>query len=723
MRIIKSCLLIFSLVFLIHTTLNAAEGMWPLYDLNKLPFDKLKTMGLTLTPDDIFTPDGKGLYRGIANLSGGTASFVSPQGLLVTNHHVAFGALQRSSTLGQNYMRDGFYAPTLQDEIPAIGYFAEVTTAVEDVTDKIIAGVHDNMDDLERYEVIDAATKKIIQEAEEGRDVHCRVASMFGGSQYILYTSIRIRDIRIVYAPPEAIGNYGGDIDNWMWPRHVGDFSFMRAYVAPDGGTAEFDSANVPYHPEVYFPISGAGVKEGDFTMMMGFPGKTDRYASSYEIDYLVNTLYPARLDNYDAIWEILETAAKADPETAIRLAGTMSGVGNYMKKSHGQMVGFRRSHILKKKRENERQLKALIAGDPKLQKEFGTLFPDLEALLAGERQYWQRDLYLGWMRYVCDYFSLAGTIYRRAVEREKPDMERDHGYQDRDEQFRRKRMADAQINLVPAVDKKLFIHFLDKILALPESQKVETFEKLFPPTEGKTRHEMVVAFADRVYAETAIGNKDDRLAMLDMDREELEALHDPFIDLAKALEPEMESMRERSRTFDGGMNRLNPKLFQLYAIWKKGNLYPDANGTMRFNYGKVEGYSPADAVTYDYMTTMTGVLEKETGKDPFIVPERLKEVYATGDFGPYIDAHSHDIPVNFVTTNSGTNGSSGSPVFNGKGELIGLDFDTVYEGTVADYIYVPAFCRAVIVDAKYMLYIIDKVYGLSTLYNELTIH
>ncbi|UCE24831.1 MAG: S46 family peptidase [Candidatus Zixiibacteriota bacterium] len=295
------------------------EGMWPHYDVHKISFEDFQSSGLELTPQDIYDPAGSGLYRAVVRL-GATGSFVSNQGLIVTNHHVAYGAVQKQSTAVRNLVRDGFYAATKEEEIPAIGYSAWVTLATEDVTDRVLASVTGQMDDLQRYQAIDQAIKEVVGEAEAKGDVKCKVAKMFGGQQFILYTQFKIRDVRIVYVPPIAIGEYGGDIDNWMWPRHTGDFSFLRAYVGPDGSSAEYATENVPYQPEVFLPIAKSGVKEGDFAMIIGFPGKTSRYACSFYIEDLINFSHPSRIALYRDMLDIINEVSGDDPEIAIQL-------------------------------------------------------------------------------------------------------------------------------------------------------------------------------------------------------------------------------------------------------------------------------------------------------------------------------------------------------------------------------------------------------------------
>jgi hypothetical protein len=699
----------------------AEEGMWPLYDLHKLPLDSLKAKGLRLEPNQIYNPQGGGISDAVVRVNA-TGSFVSPNGLIITNHHVAYGAVQKQSSVERNLITDGFYAATPSEEIPAIGYDVYVTLAIDDMTDRVLAVLDDSMTDLERYRAIDRVTKEIIKEAETGRDVRCRVASMFGGKQYMLYTYFRIRDIRIVYVPPASIGKYGGDIDNWMWPRHTGDFSFLRAYVAPDGSSAEYAEDNVPYQSETYLPISSAGVRDGDLAMIIGFPRHTNRYASSYYIDDLVNYYFPDRIRMYEDLLELIRQAGMKDSSIAIRLASMDAGINNSLKNNYAMLEGFTEAAIIQKKIDDEKLLAEFINVDAGLKKKYASVLPGLDSLYLERRKTRDKDFVLGSLGWA-DFFSLADEIYRWAVEREKNDMERRPGYQDRDSISTREWLENAQINLVPSFDKEVLRYFLMKAFDLPRGQRIEAIDKIFTGKKGAQREACLDRYLDDLYGNTAIGDLDRRMKMFGMSRRQLEEIGDPFIDLAVALMPECDEQTERARKFKGASTRLEPKLIAAYAEWRGEELYPDANGTMRFNYGFVKGYSPRDAIRYSYLTSLTGVMEKETGKDPFIVPVKLRQEYEEQNFGPYVDPVINDVPINFLTTNDGTGGNSGSPIINGKGELIGLDFDCNYESVASDYLFIPELARSIVVDIRYMLFVIDNVYHLDALLNELTIH
>jgi len=701
---------------------SADEGMWLLESIDKLPIESLKAKGLKLDPEEIYNPKGGGIADAVVQL-GATASFVSPQGLIITNHHVAFSAVQKQSTPEHNYLRDGFYAKTKEEEIPAIGYNAYITKSFENVTDRVLSAVTEKMSDLERFQAIEKVSKKIIKKCEKGEEVKCRLASMYGGKEYYLFTYFKIRDIRIVYAPPLSIGEFGGEIDNWMWPRHAGDFSFLRAYVAPDGSSAEYSKENIPYDSKVYLKISSAGVKEGDFVMLIGFPGTTRRYENSYFIDNMVNYEYPKDIRTRKELISILEESSAEDSSVALRLSSRIKGLHNYLKKNQGMLDGFKRTGLLKKKIEGERSLEEFLNENPELKAKYGRVLPELDSLYQEKKKYQDKEFLLDWMTYGSYFLDFATIIQKWSLEKGKKDLDREPGYQYRDTSETKEWLRDAQINLVPSVDEKILVYFFRKALELPFGQKVSEIEKIFEGKEEQDRYKVIGDFVSHLYKNTKLGSVESRLKMFDMNRKDLEKLNDPFINFARELEKEREELRIKDKEFKGALKKYHPELIQAYAEWKKGKLYPDANGTIRFNYGEVKGYNPRDAIAYNYITTLTGVMEKDTGEIPFDVPKELQEVYSKRDFGSHFNSALGDVPVNFLSTNDITNGNSGSPVLNGKGELVGLAFDGDYEAMTSDYQFNPEITRAINVDIRYVLFLLDKVYHTENLLKELTIH
>jgi len=701
---------------------RAEEGMWLLNSVDELPLESLSALGLKLSAEQIYDPQGGGISDAMIRVGGGTGSFVSEQGLIVTNHHVAFTAVQRQSTPEHNYIDEGFYAQSRDQELLAIGYNAYVMQSFKDVTERVLGAVDDKMSDLERYQAIEKISKKIIREAEEKEEIKCRLASMYGGSQYYLFSYFKIRDVRVVYVPPRSIGDYGGEIDNWMWPRHAGDFAFLRAYVAPDGRSAEYSENNVPYNSKVYLTLSSSGVREGDFVMLIGFPGRTRRYESSFFIDEKVNHDYPRDIQTRKEVISILEEASARDSSVAIRLSSTIKGLNNYLKKNRGMLEGFRRAGMLQVKREEERLLSEFLSASPELEKKYGNVLSQLDSLYPERRKYEEKEFVVNWMTYRSKFVGFASTIYKWALEKRKDDGDREPGYQDRDTLETRKKLEEAQVNLVPAVDKEILAYFLKKALALPPSQKIAAIEALFDEENGTSKAQLMEEFVEDLYQRTLLGSVGARVRMFNMSEEELASLNDPFVDFARELEKDREELRVRHKEFSGALTRLEPRLIKAYAEWKGAGFYPDANGTMRFNYGTVRGYAPRDAVSYSYITTLSGVIQKDVDEEPFDAPGELEEIWRGGDFGSHLDPSLGDVPINFLSTNDITNGNSGSPVMNGRGELAGLAFDGNYESISADYLFEPEITRAINVDVRYILFLLDKVYPARNLLEELTI-
>lgn len=720
LRYISSFVFLLSLLFVVSI---ADEGMWLLDSIHQLPIDSLKNQGLRLDPKQIYNPEGGGIAEAVVRVNGGTGSFVSPEGLIITNHHVAFTAVQRQSTPARNYLEDGFYARSREDELPAIGYDVLVLKGFWDVTPDVLGSIDEKMSDLKRYEAIENISKRIVREAEKGKDVKCEVKSFYGGSRYYLFTYFKIRDVRLVYVPPRSIGDFGGEVDNWMWPRHAGDFAFLRAYVASDGKPADYSEDNIPYHSKAYLKLSSFGVKQGDFVMLLGFPGTTRRYESSFSINKMVNHDYPLDIQTRREVISILEKTSAGDSLVAIRLSSRIKGLNNYLKKNRGMLEGFERAKILKRKIEEEKSLEEFLKQNPKLGTEYRHVLAQLDSLSRERKKIQEEEILLDWMIHRCDFLKFASTIYKWSLEKEKKDQDREPGYQDRDSLETKERLIDAQVNLVPSADKEIFVYFLKKALSLPSKQKIQAIDKILEDIADEDKNDILEEFAHDLYEQTKLGSAEERLKMFDMSAEDLIGQRDPFIDFAADLEVEREKLRKKKKEFSGALTRLEPKLIQAYVDWENKKIYPDANRTMRFNYGEVKGYSPQDAVSFGHITTLTGIMEKDTGREPFDVPLELEKTYFKKDFGPYLDSSVRDVPVNFLSTNDVTNGNSGSPVMNGRGELVGLVFDGNYESISADYLFEPELTRCINVDIRYVLFLLDRVYHIENLLKELSIH
>jgi hypothetical protein len=706
--------------FLLSTAASAEEGMWQIDELKKLDFKILKNMGLELSAKEIYGGKGKGISAAIVELGGGTGGFVSPEGLILTNHHVAFTALQRASSAEENYIEEGFNAETLEQEIPATGYRAYVLLDIEDVTKKVLGAVTDEMTDLERFEAIEQRSKEIIDEAEKDRDVECRVETFYNGMIYKLFTYFTIKDVRIVYAPPRSIGNYGGDIDNWMWPRHTGDFSFLRAYVAPDGSSADFSEENVPYNPPVHLAVSKAGVGKGEFTMIIGYPGQTMRYRTSNSIAHHQNFNYPNSIQIFGDIISLYQEMGATDPGVAIKVASYDQMLNNVMKNYQGMLEGFAKAHLLERKLEEEKAFTTWLEENNEMKEKYGHVLPEIEELYIDNETYREKNQILRFMHFLCLMVRTGSTLNRWSIEKAKPDLEREAGYQERDVPRLEQGLEIVDMNYDRGTDKRSLKYFIQRALELPENQRIEAIDAIVEGSDD--RDAAIDVFIEKLYAGTKLESVDERKRMFGLSRDELLGEKDPFVLFAAELWKEREQIEERDKAFAGALNKLRPLLIEAYAKWKGGDLYPDANSTMRLTYGTVKGYSPRDAVYYEYITSLSGVIEKCTGEEPFDCMDELKELYRTKNFGDYVDPVIRDVPVDFLSTTDISCGNSGSPILNGRGEVIGAAFDGNYESISADYLFNEELTRSINVDSRYVLFVLDKVSGAKHLLEEMTI-
>jgi hypothetical protein len=695
-------------------TAGADDGMWMPHQMKSLD---LKALGLRMDPGDLYKTDGTGLMSAVVNLGGGTGEFVSAEGLVLTNHHVAYGAIQRASSKENDYINNGFLARTRAEEIPAQGYTVGVLLGYEDVTAKVNAYFKPKMTPRQRYDAFDKAQKEIIAAGEKGgRDLRCTLAAMYSGNAYYLYTFKQIRDVRLVYAPPQDLGNYGGETDNWMWPRHTCDFSFLRAYVGPDGTAADFSPSNVPYKPKVWLKVSLDGFKEGDFTFVMGYPGRTYRNYALAELKADQENMAKRIKDIQDLIG-FYEAAGKSDKEIEIRYAGQVKGLYNGLKNMQGKLEGFVKYGLVTKKAAQEKALLDWIGADPARAKKYGEAPAALEAFLARQKAFGARSELLNGVLNGSTILSQAYTIVRAVPELQKPDKDREPAYQERNVPRIKQGIQLAERGYVFATDRELLKWTLKRLKAAhPDAAKwPAALRGLAAGTD-----EEVAGRVDEMYGKTVLGDSAKRLEILGLKPPQLAAADDPFLKLAAAMEAELKGLREEGK----GMGREGADLKMAYEAaileMKKGTYAPDANGTIRFTYGPVMGYAPRDAVWYLPQTTVKGVVEKETGEDPFKVPARIKDLWQAKDFGPYADAKLGDVPACFLNTTNVTGGNSGSPTLNAKGEQIGIIFDMTYESVIGDYYVIPELQRSISVDVRYVLWVTDKFSGATHIIREM---
>jgi len=700
---------------------RGVEGMWPPQDL---PYEVIRDMqqfGLALDRYEIWNENGTGVANAVVSV-GATGTFVSPEGLILTNHHVAYGAVQRISTAEVNYIEQGYLARARADEIPAHGYRAYVLLSSEDVTERVLAAVSKYMRPIERYNAIERRTKEIVDEAEAAGGVYCEVNEFFGGAKYVLDTFLRLRDVRVVYVPARAIGEYGGDIDNWMWPRHTADFSFLRAYIGPDGQAADFSEENVPYEPRRYLKVSAEGLKEDDFGIIVGFPGRTSRYLTSFGLAEHETFYLPQRIRLYHEMIRLLEMQSQADPEAAVRVASRMKGINNWLKKSMGLLEGFRRFGLVEEQRKSEEELLDKLQSRPAKLARYEEILKSYREMYEERAKYSMKDLIMELMLGRGSLLSQALTLYKWSIEKEKPDLERDPDYMDREIINLKRELRIFQMGYHEASDRALLRMLIEEALALPEGQRLRVFDDLVGTRSGEALEAFLDVFLDELYANTRLNDTGERLRMFDLSHDDLMRKEDYFIALASKFYEENEDRLEREKVFKGGLSGLTPEWIDFMA-WHRGvEPYADANGTMRLSYGIVQGYSPRDAVYYDGITTLNGVVEKNTGIPPFDCPPRLLELAGSQHSGKYYDPGLGDVPVNLLTTHDSTNGNSGSPLINSRGEVVGCLFDGNYEALTADFAFRDDITRSIHVDMRYVLFIAEHVDGADNILRELGI-
>lgn len=698
---------------------GADQGMWLPAFLPDSLLTYMHQMGSQLSRDLIFNSDGTGLANAVVRV-GATGSFVSPDGLILTNHHVAFSAIQRISTPEKNYIERGFLARQRSQEVPAPGYVVYVLKETRDVTDRILGGISDEMDPLERYYSIERITKEIIAEAEAETGYHCEIDAFYGGGKYLLSVYEEIPDVRVVYVPSRAIGEYGGEIDNWMWPRHAGDFSFLRAYVGPDGKPREYSDQNLPYHPKSYLRICPEGLSQGDFALIIGFPRSTSRYLTSHGLRFYESHLYPERIRLLRKSIDLLEGFSAQNEDFRVRLAAVLKNLYNRIKNNMGMIEGFRRFNLVEAQLDYETKLKDGFAKSPELNLKYENLLCDFAHLYDERARTLRRDMLLEQLLDGWNLFSQAMLIYKRSLEVSKPDMERDPEFMERNIDDLRRHLIVFQTSYKRESDKAMVKMLIEELLSLPRDQQIGALERRFAKLNPNARGKAVERFLDWLYRNTSLETVEGRLRLFDMAGHGLIEGKDVMIDFVAEMFEANEERIQSQRGFLGMLSKLEPQWIKLTRGDSLELLYPDANGTMRINCGVVEGYSPRDGVYYHPFTTLRGVLEKNTGEDPFACPKALIEAAKHSSQSKFFWAELGDIPVNLLTTNDSTGGNSGSPLINSKGELVGCLFDGNYEAMISDFKFLPEITRSISVDIRYILFIAEHVDSAYNVLDEL---
>ena len=702
---------------------RAEEGMFLPDAISSLPVDKLMKRGMKIKPKDLYDPNGVSIKDAIVIVGGGTGEFVSPDGLLLTNHHVSFDALVSASTAAVNYGETGYVAMSRDKELPAEGYTVTLTQELKDVTSEVLAEVKDGMSPADRARAIQTKIRSMESAgSNEAESVRVRVQPLNDGTWYYKFTYLVLHDVRVVFAPPKNIGFYGGDDDNFEWPRHCGDFAFMRAYVGPDGKPAEYSTKNVPYKPKKFLPISLGGVKEGDLAMVMGYPGSTRRYRESYSVAYNQDVVLPLQVELFSAQIEQLVNAGRRDPVLAVKLQSTLADLNNTMKNFAGSILAMRRANIVETKRASEAEFTKWINADAARKTKYGDALPSLEKAYAELNQTALHDLLINQIFGASDLLGIAFFAEQVAENKAKPEGERNPMLASAAIERARGQIASTLTNRTPAVEREFLAYMLRKADELPANQKIAVIEKRFGQLQGEARRRAEEDFAREVVDSKKFATAESLSGLFDLSLAQLHEVHEPLVEFASELGEEVQTAQVRTQGFNSTVQRWRPLLTEGMSTMRGTKPYPDANRTLRFSYGEIKGYVPREAISYTPFTTLGGVLEKDTGREPFDAPQKLKELYRAKDFGPYALPGGKDVPVDFLSTNDIIGGNSGSPVLNGSGEQVGIIFDGNYEGLGNDFFYSAERGRSIAVDIRYVLFVTDKFGGAGWILKELAL-
>ena len=689
---------------------HADEGQWQPHQLPQLKAD-LKRVGIDI-PAEKLADLSKHPMSAIVSLGGCSAAFVSDAGLVVTNHHCAYGAVQRNSTPEHNYITNGFLAKTRASELPGgPNSLVYVTDKVENVSERVLKGLTADMTGRARHEAVEKRVKDLIAECETDKMYRCSVPAFHRGLEYYRIRQMMIRDVRLVYAPSDKIGNFGGDIDNYEWPRHTGDYSFLRAYVGKDGRPADPSPDNVPYKSKDFLVVSAEGLKAGDGILLAGYPGRTSRYKLPAEIRFARDTAFPLKVSELQADLAVMADATHGDAAAAVRYASVVKSINNVLKKTQGLLDGFARKDIAAIKDVQDAEFRAWYAKQPNVS---ATLLAELDAAIASDMALSEEEF--AWsVATNSDLLKSARTVYRLSQERQKPDAERESGFQQRDLAFIKARLARLEQSYVNQVDQARFAAGLKRYAQLAAKSHPQGLDALLPAP----------AAVAALYQQTQLADTAKRLAWLEKDQAAVARSDDAFMQLAVKLQPVELALEERRKEIDGNLERVIPQYMQAVIAWKKSQgkpVYPDANSTLRVTYGTVSPYSPRDGLTKGPFTTVEGIVEKVTGKAPFEAPQALLDAVKQKRYGQFRDPVLGTVPVNFLTSADTTGGNSGSAVMNKRGELIGLNFDSTYESITKDWYFDTAITRAIHLDIRYMLWVMQEVDHADNLLKEMTI-
>lgn len=690
------------------------EGMYPLSEIKNV---NLSQAGLQIPKSEIYNPDGVSLIDALVNLSGCTASFVSPEGLILTNHHCAFRAISSASTPSQNYLENGFAAKSKEEEIPAPNYTCRITDSYEDVTKEVLSAVEGEEDLAERSRLIDQKIDELEEEAsDEEKSIEAEVSEMFKGESYVLFKYKTIKDVRLVYAPPRSIGEFGGDKDNWEWPRHTGDFSFMRAYVAPDGNAAEYSEENVPYQPKKHIKVDPDGVNEGDFVFILGYPARTYRNRPTQYLEYQYDYRMPYRGELFRWVIDLLENVSEESKEMELKYVSWIKSLANVEKNYRGKMLGIKRISLLEKRYKQDEKLRQFINSKPELTEKYGALPGKIDKVYdrvfeKAKANLWFDNLYL-----LSPSVRLTGFLLDYAEEMKKPEEERESRFKPENIE-KTKGNLDRRFSFFnEKVEKKFLSKMISDALVFPEPSRIKAVDKA---AEGLDIIQ-IEKFVDENLVDPEFVSKESIFELLERKPERIENIEHPLVEFVKELRQQKEMLDEESQEIDGALDKLNAQLSRVKKLRKQKEFIPDANGTLRLTYGSIKGYNPKDAVYMSPVTTLDGVIEKSYQGGVYEIPEKVKQLYEDKEFGEFYNEEAGGVPVGLLYDMDTTGGNSGSPILNAKGELVGVNFDRSFEATINDFAWNESYSRSIGVDIRYVLWLLQKYAGADNLLNEM---
>ncbi len=716
-RLILSFILTF--VLLIGRSF-AHEGMWiPLF-LGELNEAQMKEMGMNITAEDIYSINNSSLKDAIAIFGRGcTSEVISADGLLLTNHHCGFRQIQKHSSIEHDYLTDGFWAMSREEELPNPGLTATFLVEMREVTEEVLKGVEEGMEESKRAALVSDNLKKLKEANAMDNGIDVTIKPFFSGNRYFMFFYEVYKDIRLVGAPPSNIGKFGGDTDNWMWPRHTGDFSLFRIYANQDNGPAKYSKDNIPYQPKRHLTISLQGVEKGDFTFVYGYPGRTQEYLISDAVELITKTENPIKIDLRTKRLNVMKAAQNTDPKVRIQYAGKVASLANGWKKWQGENKGIERMDAIHSKRLKEESMLVWLNENPEMKEKYGNvieeykkIYRDLTPLRVQYQYYREAGLGIELVSFASRFKKLVEELSAKEPDETKI----------LEQSEKLKEWADSFFkDYYQPIDEEIAVMMLDEyVKGVSQTQLPDYFATIAKKSGGNDQN-----YVDYLFEKSIFTNREVISSLIEEPNKKAlkKITKDPAYLFASSLRSKYEELKKESAELTSGLAALDRTYMQMQMDFEPTKtFYPDANFTLRIAYGQVDGYYPKDAIYYQHFTTLEGIMEKENPKIyDYVVEDQLKKLYNEKDFGRYASDNGN-MNVCFTASNHTTGGNSGSPVFNANGYLIGINFDRNWEGTMSDIVYDPDQCRNITLDIRYCLFIIDKFAGAGHLVDEMTI-